>query len=197
MRVALVGMGNLVREGVPWDDLGTEIWGLGSRPVAVGKWRRLDLAFEVHDESIWPGVSINGREHIERLNGLGCPIVTQKHIPGVAAQIPFPMAEAIDIGADLFVSSFDFMVALAILRGVSWIGCYGFPMAQDDFQGQRYGAHYWLGLAQGLGIDVHIPERSTLLRSPYRYGSKQDPRCGAPWPQNNPSGITFQPTLRA
>lgn len=182
MRVALIGMGNLVRERVPWDDLDVQIWGMASRPRLLAKYRRLDLAFEVHDQSIWPGVRIKGRQHVEAMSRLGCPIVTQEHIPGVAVQTEFPLQSAIDVGADLFVSSFDYMMAYAILQGATWVGCYGFPMAEDDFKHQRVGAHFWIGLAKGLGIKTHIPDSSTLLSTPYRYGGKNDPRCGAPRP---------------
>ncbi len=180
MRVALLGMGALVRDPVPWDDPDVEMWGLASRPKAVARFQRLDLAFEIHHPDMWPALGKTHEEHTAAINALGCPIVTFPRMSGIERQRPFPLADAIEIGTDLFTSSFDYMCAYAILSGAEWIGCYGFPMAQDDFREQRYGAHFWLGLAKGLGIDVVIPERSTLLHTEYRYGGSADPRCTAP-----------------
>jgi hypothetical protein len=61
------------------------------------------------------------------------------------------------------------------------IGMYGVDMAQDhllaaEYSEQRPSCEYFLGIAEGLGIDVFIPNGSDLLASSHLYGYEDSGR---------------------
>jgi hypothetical protein len=74
-----------------------------------------------------------------------------------------------------FNNSISWMLALAIAEGFEEIGIYGVDMALDGVTGaeynhQRPSCEYFLGIAWGRGIRVHLPETSELLKCAYLYG---------------------------
>ena len=51
------------------------------------------------------------------------------------------------------------------LREADEIGLWGVDMkAEDEYAYQRPNIEYWLGIAEGKGIKVHIPEASPILK---------------------------------
>jgi len=61
------------------------------------------------------------------------------------------------------------------------IGMYGVDMAQDhllaaEYSEQRPSCEYFLGIAEGLGIELHIPNGSDLLASSHLYGYEDSGR---------------------
>lgn len=72
--------------------------------------------------------------------------------------------------SDMYGSSFDYMMALAIHEGFDLIELYGFEMGGDtEYHYQRDSAHYFLGVANGRGITVERQQNSVLMKSK-RYG---------------------------
>jgi hypothetical protein len=87
-----------------------------------------------------------------------------------------------------FTNSISYLIALAIyeLKGVeqgSIIGLWGVDMAQQGLQSgsvagwftseyarQRPSVEYWLGIAEGLGIKIHVPDQSDILKTACIYG---------------------------
>lgn len=66
-----------------------------------------------------------------------------------------------------FISSIDYMIALAIYEQYERIELYGVELReQTEWERQRAGATYWVGVAQGRGIDVLIPKKSVLMSAP-------------------------------
>lgn len=104
-------------------------------------------------------------------------------LPGVAEQLGFevpsarvfPRAEMVEEFGTYFTNTISWLIALAIsqLAGVDGaeIGVYGVDMAVgSEFESQRPSCEYFIGLARGLGIPVHIPETSDLLKTAVLYG---------------------------
>ena len=73
---------------------------------------------------------------------------------------------------ECFTSSLDWMLALAIYEGFMRIELYGVDLwdASHERGTQRNGAHYWIGQARGRGIDVVIPDSSSLCKTERLYG---------------------------
>jgi hypothetical protein len=82
-----------------------------------------------------------------------------------------------------WASSIGFMLGMAIMAGrdaqmrpvsdeaVSWIGLYGIDLAaSSEYADQRPNAEYFIGLAQGLGIQIEIAPGSALLKNDHVYG---------------------------
>ena len=80
----------------------------------------------------------------------------------------------------LFSSTISYEVALAIYEGVERIELFGVNLAGDDeWAYQREGLAYWIGKADGLGIEVWIPEISNMLNMPL-YAYEVNYRGGKP-----------------
>lgn len=70
-----------------------------------------------------------------------------------------------------FQSSLDWMVALAIYQGATWIDVQGVDMRhQTEYRAQRETFRYWMGIARGRGIRVTVPEPSGLDGACELYG---------------------------
>jgi len=73
-----------------------------------------------------------------------------------------------------FTNSASFMVAMAIHWDVKEIGVYGLDMAtRAEYGWQRPSVEYWLGMAAGRGIKIHIPQETDLLKCGRLYGFDQ------------------------
>lgn len=101
------------------------------------------------------------------------PIYTQRHYKSLRASVAYPFDEAArlanvtrgDKANIYFTSSFDYLIALAILAQPERIMIIGFDMASDtEYRYQREGAAHWLGIAAGRGINVWMPPEASLLK---------------------------------
>jgi hypothetical protein len=168
LKVAIVGMSDKSREGIPWDDPEWEVWGLARDSE---DWCRFARTFEIHDDwrAVYPAEYAERLEYCAGLYMQGDPVKGATRYP----------VEAVSAVCERFESSVDYMLALAIHEGAQEIAIYGVRMESDDEYGyQRPNAHYLIGLARGKGITVHIPQTSPLCKYsrtfeeyPTRYGS--------------------------
>lgn len=97
------------------------------------------------------------------------PIYTSRTHPDFPGLVEFPLEDVInDLGTAYFNNTASYAAALAIHLGASAIslwGCdYTYPNAHHAEKG-RAGLEYWLGYALGRGIDVRVPESSSLMDS--------------------------------
>ena len=66
-----------------------------------------------------------------------------------------------------FVSSIDYMSALAIYEGFERIEYYGVELKEKtEWAMQKSGATFWAGIAKGRGIEIVIPRNSVLISAP-------------------------------
>jgi len=74
-----------------------------------------------------------------------------------------------------FRSSFDYMCALALYEGFEHIEIWGFHMgSQSEYFYQATGVHFWLGVAQGLGVEITLAGASPILHGElYGYETSQ------------------------
>jgi len=80
-------------------------------------------------------------------------------------------------GHKLYVNnSVSWMILHALYEGVQELGLWGVNMAQSgpgeksEFAHQRPSCEYWLGVAAGMGVKVHLPAESDLLKVGALYG---------------------------
>lgn len=105
------------------------------------------------------------------------PIYLHAHDPEIPASVAYPL-EAVQAAfawggrdEEFFTGSVDLMMAMAILEEPPRIELYGVDLSEGhERERQRNGAHYWIGIARGRGIDVHIPDASSLCKTERIYG---------------------------
>ena len=102
----------------------------------------------------------------------GFPIYMQCVDPEVPASTRYPIEEARALLAglqfegqpvDLFLSSFDYAMALAILKGYKRVQVYGVEM-RGKYEDQRLGCGLWTGLALGHGVAIDWHCGETMVR---------------------------------
>lgn len=168
-KVAIVGFTTSNRSA-PFDDPGWEKWGLNALyDLLPGRqWQRW---FELHKREV--NLADEGMGHLYQLSLMRCSIYMQRCFPDIPTSIEYPLSDVFRMFRSYLTSSFSYMVALAILEGVSEIGVWGVDAADEEWGWQRPSLEYLLGYAEGNGIKVTIPGTSSLLRAPFLYGYQE------------------------
>ena len=138
-------------------------------PWDNGWWAQCDRLFEMHDlELLQMPEAKRPSDYMERLQLIDVPLYMQKqYFPNVT---PYPVEEVALTTADYFNSSIAYMLALAIHEHangdyIDKIELWGIDMVDgEEYAYQRPNAEYLIGMAIGLGIDVHVPVESYLTR---------------------------------
>jgi hypothetical protein len=156
----------------PFEDESWQIWVLGNR-LQKFKGRRVTKVFEIHDDLSEHGDALKyanwlASHQIPMIVGVGFPVKAD-HIN----VFPFQAANEL-YGGEYLTSSSAYMMALAILEGATHIGVYGVDMAVDDHEyfWQRPCMESWIGFAKGRGIEVAIPQVSSIGKCTYVEGRK-------------------------
>lgn len=166
MRVAIVGGAKSTQGLAPFDE-DCEIWVLGNQ-IQQYDGKRVSKIFELHDN-----LSEHDPRYAEYIAKMNIPMVVSDQFPIKADHIEiFPYEQAERFLGDYFTSSGAFMVAYALLNGVTRLECYGWQMATNDHEyfKQRACFEAWLGFAKGRGVDVVLPEECPILKSRYNEG---------------------------
>jgi hypothetical protein len=169
--VAFYGFATLTREGI-WQSKADEIWSV----IWAYKYKvpRLDRLLEMHP--IWLQARSKkpeykkARDHWKWLkNNHTIPIYMLVQHPSVPMAVRYPIEAAQELVPParrkaVFTSSFDFLMAMAIVEGFDRIEPYGFDMGSDtEYRYQREGAAYWIGYCDAHGIDLVLPSNTRLL----------------------------------
>lgn len=171
--VALYGFASVSREGV-WQSQADEVWSV----VWAYNYHlpRLNRLLEIHPtwlqaRSQKPEYQ-KVRDHWEWLKqNKTIPVYMMEARPEVPMAVRYPIEQAQALVPSyrrrkVFTSSFDYLMALAILEGVKRIEAYGFEMGSDtEYRYQREGAAYWIAQCDARGIELVLPEKTALLRN--------------------------------
>jgi hypothetical protein len=151
-----------------------EIWGLNELyrympPNLFDRW------FEIHGRE-YLEKDEDGEKHVDDLKKFPIPVYMQHVHEDIPCSVKFPVDEMCDsLGSSYFTNCPAYMLAFAILMGFETIWVVGVDMAQEsEYYTQRTCMEYWLGRAQGAGIDTWVPENSDLLKSVGLYGYAGD-----------------------
>ncbi len=170
-RICILGTAPTSKNLAPFDRDDIEFWVLSQDNP-----KRADLVFEIHSMDIADNTELTAIKNLSKFN---CPKITMEKVKNIESDI-YPLDKIQDMlksyGAseNYLMSSIGYMLALAIYRKVNEIHIYGVDMvASDEYAYQRSNCEWLIGIAQGLGIKVIIPEQSKLLKSRWRYGTKE------------------------
>lgn len=166
--IAIVGTASTSIGRAPWNEDTVQKWTVAS---TLKHWPEIadevNLWFEIHPHYMklrpeWFTWAVAHQPAI---------YMAEAH-PALLHSKPFPFDEVIDRFGRYFTSSISYMLALAIMQEPKWIGLYGVDMGMaTEYYDQRPCCEYMIGLARGMGIDVHVPKSSSLLKSPWLYGA--------------------------
>ena len=136
--------------------------------------KRADYVTQMHLPVIWrnPG-NRNDPKHYEWLKSGNTPVVLmQEKYDDVPNSRRYPLEEVLKIGRRYLTSSAAYSIAFGIVEGYQRIEIYGVEMETNtEYQHQRPGVAYWIGLAEGMGIEVDF--HGNLLDCPL-YGYEGD-----------------------
>lgn len=192
-KVAIVGAGYSWKQ-TPFTDKTFEIWGLNAfwrfKPddATAEEWESIfSRWFQMHQPGSDEG-HVDEETNCEWLKKRKGPIYMVRHFEEYPGSTAYPIDEVADKfgpmdgssprGRRYFTSTIDYMLGLALLLGFPEIRCYGVDLISDtdgEYETQRQSLEYYLGLAQGLGRKVVLPEKCALLRSAHLYGYEPQP----------------------
>ena len=174
-KAAILGSATSSLNQAPFNDASWEIWALGPEQ------RRVTRYYEIHTpEQVKP-------ELRERYNKTTAEVYTLSCLPDVPAAFKYPLEQVVAvIGGDYFASSIGYMFGHLIYEHLmaktqdekfSEVAIFGVDMLLDEeYAMQRPNCEYLLGICKGLGILVHVPDSSALLKvnSPYGRAKKTE-----------------------
>ena len=162
-KIAIVGFARPHRDEAPYDDPDWEIWGVND---AWSFMPRADRWFEIHSRAVHEWELRRAKGHVEFLANFEGPVYMIDHYDHVPSSVEFPLADVIeDLGRVYLTSSIAYMLALAIHEQPTEIGLWGVDMAsQTEYANQRPCCEWLIGVAQGRGIKVTLPDACALMK---------------------------------
>lgn len=151
----------------PWDDPTWEWWSHAStvRMLRVEPHRLIDI----HPPHCFTTQKKNGfADYYEFLRRTHIPIYMQRVVPEIPTSVKYPR----DIIKSLwpgvpFGSQTAWMVALALLEGVTHLGFWGVSYEhKTEYSRQRANAEHWVGIARGSGVQIVLPKSTPFCREP-------------------------------
>jgi len=173
-KVAIIGKSLSTMKAAPYDDESWEIWTLYDM-VHRGEVPRFTRHFELHPLDYFSERD-RGDGYWEWLCGVrDKPVYLRETDEQIPAGVAYPVDEITERFGRYFTNTVSWMLALAIHEGVAEIALWGVDMAQDtEYAVQRPSCEYFIGVAVGAGIAVHVPEASDLLKTRRLYGFESD-----------------------
>lgn len=183
--VVICGANELTRGYIDWS-LDADFWVFNEAAYTgeadSARWnygKPVTAAFQMHVPEIWR--SDNGGHFEGYYKWLQkehpFPIYMLDVFPDVPASARYPFHEIVarflshlltnekDETTELFTSSMEYMIALAIYQGRKEIHIYGVECASGtEYERQRGGVYFWSGLAIGRGIRIQHHSRSLLFQ---------------------------------
>jgi len=162
-----------------------EFWGVNNlfltQPIEQYPWTRW---FEIHSithdgrrflrrgKPEFRGQKVN--DYIEDLIKLKIPVYMQQFWPQIPNSVPYPLQAVLKAFGNYFTNTISYMLALGIAEGFKRIEVWGVDMAVDsEYFWQRPSCEYFLGIAQGRGIETFIPPEADLLKTRFLYGFQE------------------------
>lgn len=171
----------------PWADDSWEVWGLNdlydvmpqyNAELLKGEtWARVRW-FQLHrnDHGLIPD-GARDPKHGEWLKTAKCPIYMFEPLPDIPTAVRYPLEEVLKLfPRAYFNNTISWMIALALLEGFETVGIWGVDMALDGVHGQSEYGHqrpsveYFVGWADGHGVEFYIPVESEICKCGFLYG---------------------------
>jgi len=195
--VAIVGFASTTRMQAPFDDPSYEIWGLNQLYRHIP---RADRWWEIHYRAMFEADIVRDTDYVAWLQRCPIPIIMAERQADIPNSVRWPRADIFErfkapermiprIASaprngfrrrrDYFTSTIPYMMALALFEGFERIGIYGIDLiVGSEYFYQKACLEYWIGRAEGMGVEVEIPEDSALLKGSHLYGLEPAPVIG-------------------
>jgi hypothetical protein len=176
--VAIVGSHPKTSKNFDFDREDCDIW-VFNEALKTDWCKRADGVFQIHQPVIWRSkTNRNDPDHYEWLKSGDTPTIYMiDQYEDVPRSERYPLDEIMDkywIAEKYFTSSVAYSLALAVYKGYKKIEVYGVEMETGTEYGhQRVGVAYWIGFAQGQGVEVDF--HGNILTAPL-YGYDGDVR---------------------
>jgi hypothetical protein len=195
-KIAIIGKAPSSVGLAPYSDPAWEVWilnTLGSNKEVP----RFDRQFELHDLKLTQTPAHGG--YYQWLVECDKPVYVRDEPPAEMKNgVRFPLGPILEhfanmTGGGYLTNSVSMEMALAIYehdtgtKKVSDIGLWGVDMAQhgfatgghngpftSEYARQRPSVEFWIGVAAGKGIKIHVPAQSDLLKCACIYGYQHD-----------------------
>ena len=188
-RIAICGTAP-TRAAIPWNDPTLEIWALNDMHVL--NLPRADRWFDLHpfdkmyfrkgEQPVFAGdvpagFFVRPQGHLEWLRKQTIPVYVQDAAQlGTPNAVTFPRERCEREIFPTYCSSPAWMVALALLEGVTELHVYGIHLATEwEYIHQRPNFESLLTLAAARGVKVILPKGCPLMRGSHQYGFEEDP----------------------
>lgn len=178
--VAIVGSAWTTRAWAPYGEDGVEVWCFNEMHGQSGVGRPTRW-FQLHPK--WSFTKDHRLKHWAWLQERhGFPIYMQRKYDDVPNSVAYPLREIQDRflqrlvrGEEqikrIFGSTMAYAIALALHEDFSRIELFGIELTlRGEWAYQRESMAFWLGKADGMGVDVWMPEQCELFKMPlYAY----------------------------
>jgi|ERR1041384_133427 hypothetical protein len=171
----------------PWGNDEWEIWGLNDLYEVMPQYNAQLLQGEEWERVRWFQVHRNDHgsipegardpKHGEWLKNAKCPVYMFEPLADVPRAVRYPIEDVLaQFPRAYFNNTISWMIALALRDGFTTIGIWGVDMALDGVHGQSEYAHqrpsveYFVGWADGHGIEFYIPVESEICKTGFLYG---------------------------
>ena len=174
-KIAILGTATSSLGLAPFNNPEWEIWACPGiyGHKAFGDISNLSLLLEIHDakgiEEAFNGYDI--------FNNANCPTLTREPIAGLKNTVVYPIEEIIAMfPRKYFTNTISYGIAYALyLKAIGMeldtIGIWGVDMAVTaEYGHQRPSCEYFIGLAEGMGVPVFLPDECDLCKSAMLYG---------------------------
>lgn len=144
-----------------------ELWGLNCIHLHEhnrfqGKWDRI---FHLHR---WGLIESVDPETLPRCLEKGIPLVTLEEKPGCELCSVYPFEEVSSFfGTNYFCNNASYVIAYAAMLKPEKIRIWGVNHTTADYSDdQKCCVSYWVGRAEGMGIEVELSHHSAIKRLP-------------------------------
>ncbi len=175
-KVAIIGWAGTSRDLAPWADPSWEKWGLNTMAQHLPYAQNLSRLYQIHTADDVRKDAIDDPPYWKWMcENQTIPIYMHFPQPEIPMAVQFPTEEILKKYRNYLTNTVSWMIAHAIEEGAETIGVWGVDMAAaSEYAAQRPSCEYYLGLAEGKGIEIVLPPESDLLRASAQYGLVND-----------------------
>lgn len=167
-KIAILG-GAAGRDEAPYDDPDWEIWSCNLIPALDQRGRfRADRWFDLHQRVA------QSPDDLRWIAKCPCPIYLPDDLADASRRrVRYPIETVEAAFGGYWACTFAYQIALALTIPATDIGLFGINLAIGTIRERTVewaNVSWWIGYAEGRGVNIHIPASTSLGQHPFRYG---------------------------
>jgi len=161
---------NILAKGSGWDKIPEKpegvVYGVNDAFLRTP----CDITFHMHDLNVWenrPESESSTKLIVMAANrNPRMEFYTIRPYSKIPHAKPYPLDEIVKhFNSNYFTNGISFIIAYAIWKGATVINLYGVNMTvEEEYIAQKPNVEYWLGRAEGMGIEVNYQWEYTSLK---------------------------------